>query len=163
MTGWKKGALAVAALFLAAVVVLRVVGLNPQDTRPGLWLSGEAVSGPITDWSFTDDAEEIFVETRTRIGVRHSVTTYCATFEGELYLFSVYYDGGTFPEERAWNRNVTRDPRVRLEIDGRLYDGTLTHVTDAATRSAVHEAFIAKYPEWTSPGLQDVHVLRVDP
>ena len=90
------------------------------------------------------------------------MTTYCVVHEGNLYLFSAYYQGGTFPDARAWNRNVMRDPRVRLKIGGRLYDQTVSHVTDAATRAAVHQSFIAKYSDWTSPGLENVRILLVE-
>jgi len=51
----------------------------------------------------------------------------------DLYLFSAYYQGGVFPEERGWNRNVMRDPRVRLKIGDRLFDQTVSHVTDPET------------------------------
>ena len=78
------------------------------------------------------------------------------------YLFSAYYQGGTFPDERGWNRNVMRDPRVRLKIGDRLFDQTVSHVTDAETHEAVHASFVAKYPEWSSPGLENVHILLVE-
>jgi hypothetical protein len=140
---------------------LRLFGFAPSDLRPGLWLTGERVTEPVTDWSFTEDHQEIFVQTRTPYLIPHSVTTYCASYEGDLYLFSAYYQGGVFPNERGWNRNVMRDPRVRLKIGDRLYDQTVMHVTDAATRAAVHANAVAKYPQWTSPGLVNVHILLV--
>jgi len=157
----KRAGVALFLIVVGAVLSLRVLGLEPSDQRPGSWLTGERVEGPVTDWSFTSEHEEIYVQTRTRLGIAHSVTTYCALYEGDLYLFSAYYQGGVFPNERAWNRNVMRDPRVRLKIGDRVFDQTLRHVTDEATRAAVHERFVAKYPEWTSPGLENVHVLRV--
>jgi len=144
------------------LVSLRVVGYEPRDQSPGLWLSGDRVTEPITDWSFTEDHEEILVQTRTPYLVPHSVTTYCTVHDGDLYLFSAYYEGGTFPDERGWNRNVMRDPRVRLKIGDRLFDQTVSHVTDAETREAVHTSFVAKYPEWSSPGLENVHMLLVE-
>lgn len=157
-----KLAAGVLLVLAAAILVLRVVGYEPSDQRPGLWLAGERVAGPVTDWSFTTDHEEIFVQTRSPYLFPHSVTTYCATYGGDLYLFSAYYGGGVFPDARAWNRNVVRDPRVRLKIGDRVFDQTVRHVTDAGTREAVHERFIAKYPEWSSPGLDDVHFLLVE-
>ena len=36
------------------LVVLRITGLNPHDRIPGLWLTGNLVTTPVTDWSFTD-------------------------------------------------------------------------------------------------------------
>ena len=140
---------------------LRLLGFEPTDQRPGLWLTGDRVNEPVTDWSFTENHREIFVQTHTPYLVAHSVTTYCTVYEGELYLFSAYYQGGVFPDERGWNRNVMRDPRVRLKIGDRLFDQTVSHVTDPGTREAVHTSFAAKYSEWSSPGLENVHMLLV--
>ena len=144
------------------LVSLRLLGYEPRDQRPGLWLTGDRVTEPVTDWSFTEGHQEIFVQTRTPYLMPHSVTTYCTVDDGDLYLFSAYYQGGVFPDDRAWNRNVMRDPRVRLKIGDRLFDQTVSHVTDADTRAAVHASAVAKYPEWSSPGLENVHILLVE-
>jgi len=144
------------------LVSLRLLGYEPSDLRPGLWLTGDRVTEPVTDWSFTEQHQEIFVQTRTPYLIPHSVTTYCAFYEGDLYLFSAYYQGGVFPDERGWNRNVMHDPRVRLKIGGRLFDRTVSHVTDFETREAVHASAVAKYPQWSSPGLENVHILLVE-
>ncbi len=155
--------LGTAAALVLALVSLRLVGLNPQDQRPGLWLSGELVTAPVIDWSFTDDHIEIFVQTNTRYGIPHSVTTYCTDYNGDFYLFSAYYGGGTFPDDRGWNRNVMRDPRVRIKIGESLYDQQLSYVSDESLRMAVHEELVAKYPQWNSPGLENVYIFKVDP
>ncbi len=144
------------------LVSLRLLGYEPRDQRPGLWLTGDRVTEPVTDWSFTEGHQEIFVQTRTPYLMPHSVTTYCTVYDGDLYLFSAYYQGGVFPDDRAWNRNVMRDPRVRLKIGDRLFDQTVSHVTDADTRAAVHASAVAKYREWSSPGLENVHILLVE-
>ena len=50
-------------LFLVlALITLPIVGLEPQDRRPGLWVKGELVTTPFTDWSFTNQFEEIYLE-----------------------------------------------------------------------------------------------------
>ncbi len=160
----KKAKMAGMALLLivgVTLVSLRLLGYEPSDQRPGLWLTGDRVTEPVADWSFTEDHLEIFVQTRTPYLIPHSVTTYCAVYEGDLYLFSAYYQGGVFPDERGWNRNVMRDPRVRLKIGDRVFDQTLSHVTDAETREAVHASAVAKYQQWSSPGLENVHILLV--
>lgn len=155
--------LAALAAAAALLLALRVLGLEPRDQRPGLWLAGPVADAPVADWSFTDAHEEIQIQTRGPLGVPHSVTAYCAALDGALYLFSAYYGGGEFPDARRWNRNVMRDPRVRIRIGGILYERTLRHVTDEAAREGVHRALLAKYPGWESPGLADVHVFRVEP
>ena len=138
---------------------LRLLGYEPSDQRPGLWLTGDRVTEPVTDWAFTEDHLEIFVQTRTPYLIPHSVTTYRAFYEDDLYLFSAYYQGGVFPEERGWNRNVMRDPRVRLKIGDRLFDQTVSHVPDPETRDVGHANAGAKYSQGTSPGLENVHIL----
>lgn len=159
----KYGSVGLISLIVALLLSFRIFGLQPQDLRPGLWLSGELVTEPVTDWAFTADHGEIFVQTNTRYGIPHSVTAYCIDYEEKFYLFSSYYGGGTFPDDRAWNRNVMRDPRVRLKIGDNLYDQQLTYVSDEAIRVGVLDAWLQKYEGWTSAGLENFYVFRVDP
>ncbi len=156
-------------LAVAALSVAFLVGCAPRDRRPGFWLSGEVVREPITDWSFTDAVPEIFVETRTWYGVPHSVTTVCASDGGTLYVPSVYFEGGDFPEARFWNRNVVRDPRVRLQIGEHLYERRAVVVREDAERAAAMAAFARKYPFWKELALKPeaerppVFFFRMDP
>ena len=131
---------------VVAVVALRITGLDPKERRPGLWLSGTVVTAPVKDWSFTDKYPTIFVETRTWYGIPHSVTTSSVSHEGRLYLTSVYREGTQFPRDKLWNRNIVRDPHVRLKIGDQLYDRTLSLVTDPVLRQAVLETKAKKYP-----------------
>ena len=119
-------------VLVIALASLRVFGFEPSDMRPGLWLTGELV------------------------------TVYCAHYNGDFYLFSAYYGGGNFPDMRGWNQNVMRDPRVRLKIGDRLFDQTLRYVDDESIRTPVHQAFADKYPEWPSPGQENVHIFLVE-
>ena len=148
---------------VVGLLTLRFMGYEPRDGSTGFWLTGEVVTTPVTDWSFTEAIEEIFVETRTWYYIPHSVNTYCSIYNGKLYIFSAYYQGGKFPENRYWNRNVLRDPRVRLKIGDQLFERTLSWVTDEADREAVLQTFVEKYTEWHSPGLENVHMFRVLP
>ena len=157
------GGLLIPTCLALVLITLRIVGFEPRDRRPGFWVTGELVTTPVTDWSFTDQVEEIYVETRTWYFIPHSVNTYCATYNGQLYLFSAYYRGGEFPQDRFWNQNVMRDPRVRLKIGNQLFDRTLSFVTDAAEKEAVIQTFMEKYPEWRNPGIENVHTFRVLP
>lgn len=60
---------------LVCLVMLVGTGcVDPKDRRPGLWLSGDAVTAPVTDWSFSDAFQEIQLETKTWYLVPHSVT-----------------------------------------------------------------------------------------
>ena len=137
------------ALFLALLLgCAGLVACEPVDRRPGLWLSGEVVTGAVDDWSFSAAFSEIFVETRTWYGIPHSVTTVCAAEGANLYVPSVYAEGGSFPESRFWNRNVARDPAVRIKIGDRLYARRAELVTDPAERETALAAFARKYPFW---------------
>ena len=157
----KRAGLSLLLLLLVALVSLRTFGFEPQDRRPGLWLVGDLVTEPVSDWIFTDQFGEIFVQTNTRYGIPHSITTYCVEYNGNFYLFSASYTGDVFPDTRGGNRNVVRGPRVRLKMGGRLYDQTLRYVTDAAMTEPVIKRFESKYPEWESPGNENVHIFLV--
>jgi hypothetical protein len=133
---------------VAMLALLAVAGCEPKDRRPGLWLSGEVATEPVADWSWSDAHPEIFLETRTWYGIPHSVTVVCASDGARLYVPSLYRDGGGWPDAKRWNRNVARDPNVRLEIGGRLYERKAALVTDDAERERALAAFARKYPFW---------------
>ena len=153
----------------ALLLVFLLTSCEPQDERPGLWLSGDLGEAAVSDWSFTDEFSEIFVETRTWYGVPHSVTTVCVAHDGALYVPSVYFEGGEFPDARFWNRNVVRDPRVRLKIGERIFEREAVLVEDSAEWNAVMAAFgrkssfwkdLAEQPESERP---EIIFFRMDP
>lgn len=148
---------------MAALIVLRVVGLEPRERRPGLWLTGEVVTASVSDWSFTDAHQTIFVQTRSWYGLPHSVTVTCTAYDGRLYLTATYPPGQEFPRDRLWNRNAMRDPHVRLKIGTKVYAGTLALVTDGAEKDAVLAAKAMKYPRLAGADRSRVHVFRVEP
>lgn len=129
------------------LLVLSVTGFEPHGGTPGLWLKGQIVTVPVSDWSFTDTIPTIEVQTNTWYRIPHSVHTYCVSYSGQLYLTSVYRAGLTYPNGRSWNANVARDPHVRLKIGDKLYDRTLSYVTDSAERAAVIQLKAKKYPQ----------------
>lgn len=160
-----KTVLRIAGLIVVCVVLLLVVfsitGLEPRQRTPGLWLKGNLVTTPVTDWSFTDNVSTVEVETRTRYLVPHSVTTYCVDYKGQLYLDSFYPPGVQYPHGRSWHENVARDPHVRLKIGNNLYDVTLVHVTDPAEKATVRELKAKKYPQLKIPPEPQVQLFRV--
>jgi hypothetical protein len=155
-------------IVVATVAILGAMGCEPKDRRAGLWLSGEVVTTPVTDWAFSNDHDEIFVETNTVYFIPHSVTTTVVTNDGTLYVPSLYYDGGEFPTERLWNRNIARDPNVRLEIGEAIYERRASLVTDPDERTDVLAAFAAKYDRWREllkdgdPERPKIILLRMD-
>jgi len=145
-------------LLVAALIVLRITGLDPQDRRPGLWLTGTVVSTPVSDWSFADKIPNIKLQTNTWYLLPHSVTINCYAKDGQLYLVSVYPAG----TPRGWVDNVTRDPRVRIKMGNDLYDRTVTLVTDEAEVRSVLAFREQKNPNLKAPqDLATAHVFRV--
>jgi hypothetical protein len=126
------------------IAVLLCVGAlaaacQPNDTRPGLWLRGERAAEPVQDWQFTGTVDEIFIETRTRYGLRHSTTIWCVEIDGRLYIGS--YDD----DVKFWERNIARNPAARLRIEGRLYDVAVTPIADSELGSRLDERYASKY------------------
>jgi len=153
-------------IVLAAVLVLlsftgfEPKGCPPTDRSlscrlPGLWIKGEPVTTPVTDWSFTDKVPEIKIQTQTPYLIPHSVTIWCAVYNGNLYVTS--YRG------RMWVEDVIRDPHVRLKIADQVFDRTLSVVDDPIEKAAVLQAKGKKYPQWKVPSVSTATVFRVNP
>jgi hypothetical protein len=148
-----RAAKIVGAVLAALLVVFFTVyfsgAIEPTHAgRPGMRLAGELVREPVTNWDFSALDELVELESRAPWGLAHSVTVVCASTGPNLYVPSVYLEGGGFPESRQWNRNVVRNPDVRIRIDGKLYERRAVLVTDEAERAAAFAAFAAKYPAW---------------
>jgi hypothetical protein len=139
-----------------ALVVLRITGLNPigdvpgPRNYPGLWLSGQVVNAPVTDWSFVTQYRTDKVQTRTRFLIPHSVTTGFIVYNGQLYLTSMFRAGMPFPQGKMWVSDVMRDPHVRLKFGDKLYDCVLSHVTDPDERAAVLGSRAKQFPQPTA-------------
>ena len=153
----------VVACLVMALGALNIVGLDPKERRPGLWLTGELVTKPVTDWSFTDKYPNIFVQTRSWYGLPHSVTTTITAHNDQVYLTSVYRPGLEFPRDRLWNKNIMRDPHVRLKIGDQVFDRTVALVTDPAEKDAVLATKAKKYPRQRVVDKNLVYVFRVLP
>jgi hypothetical protein len=171
-------ALIVIALVLT-IFTLRITGLEPEYldlndlrahhmiARPGLWLKGEVVTTPVTDWSFVDKVEHpgrslntVLVETRTPYFIPHSVRTIPSVRNGQLYIRS-HQDrmDVMFPNDKSWTANVARDPRVRIKIGDKLYEATLLLVADRAQAIAI----IGRNPETLQKGADgQEHVVGYD-
>lgn len=155
MSKLATGLLLVVILLLGTLLTLRVTGLEPEYmdytteaynergrmTLPGLWLKGEVVREPVQDWSWVADVSHpergntIMLETRTWYGIPYSVTILPTPRGDRLYVGGSARDARLsrkFPDYKQWWANVERDPRIRLKIDGRLYEMTAVLVSDPA-------------------------------
>lgn len=172
MRAFSKGIGGAVVCLILLLITARVAGFEPKDCPsagvswrcrvPGLWLKGNLVTTPVADWSFTDKYQTVKVQTIDRLLLPHSVTTYCVSYNGRLYLTSVYGPGlPPYPHGRHWNENVARDPRVRIKIGDELYDRTLVYVTDPDERAAVIANKRKKYPQQIIPTGAYINVFRV--
>ena len=154
----------IVALALVAVVLLglaRIFGFDPGQYRPGLWLKGEVVTTPVTDWTFAKKARGLTgIQTRDRFipGLAFSIHGSRFIHNGVMYIGSGYPTGKKMPSERYWNKNIIADPHVRIRIAGKLYDGRLTYLTDPA----LHDEICKEYGSnlWM-PGFY-IHLWRFD-
>ena len=139
------------------LIILRITGFGPHARTPGLWLKGNVVTTPVTDWSFTDQIPVVQLQTETSYMLPHSVNINCLNYNGQLYLVSVYPAGTA----HTWNDNVVRDPHVRLKIGDQIYDRTVSLVTDPAEQEGVLQARHDKYPQLKVPPNSTIHVFHV--
>jgi hypothetical protein len=175
----KAGLLVIVAVLAVALVTLRITGLEPEYldldqlrahhmiARPGLWLKGEVVTQPVTDWTFVESVPHpgrsintVLIETRTPYFIPHSVRTMATVRNGQLFIRS-HQDrmDVQFPHDKSWTSNVARDPRVRIKIGDKLYEVTMVLVSDRAAAIA----FFGRNPERVEKGSdgQD-HVVGYD-
>ena len=125
--------------FAIAIALTVACSIEPSDERTGFGLSGEVHQQAVEDWSFTEDTDEIFIETVTSYWIPHSVTIWCVTVGNELYVAADDAD------KKSWVANVARDPNVRLKIGDKVYEQKLVPVTDVATMSAIDSGFARKH------------------
>lgn len=149
------------ALLVTSLLTLRVTGLEPRyidpaspafaesgrTAGPGLWLKGEVVREPVSNWDWVTAVQHptrgntIMLETRTWYGIPHSVTINAVPLGEDLYISGSAQDfrlEDEFPYAKSWWANIERDPRVRMKIDGKIYEMTVALVTD---RDEVIELF----------------------
>ena len=163
-TLWKIGG-SIAICLVLLLFAARIFGFEPEDCSPfnrslscklpGLWLRGKLVTTPVTDWSFTDKIPQIKIQTQTPFLLPHSVTIWCAVYNGNLYISS--------NPGKLWNDDILRDPHVRLKIGDQLFDRTLSVVNDPAEKAAVLQAKEKKYSPWKAPPVSKATVFRVMP
>ena len=149
----KISLLVLGILVVVPLLVLRVTGLEPRfiapETQayadsgrtagPGLWLKGEVVREPVKNWDWVRQVNHpvrehfIMMETNTWYGIPHSVTVRLNPRGDKLYLVGTAQGarlGKEFPDGKAWWKNVMRDPRVRMKIDGKIYEMTLVLINN---------------------------------
>ncbi len=155
MPALKISLLVALALVGVSLLTLRVTGLDPRyidpssaafaesgrTAWPGLWLTGEVIREPVTNWDWVLEVNDpirgssIMLETRSWYGIPHSVTINLVPRGDKLYVSGSEQGSRLekeFPHSKAWWANIERDPRVRMKIDGKIYEMTVALVADQA-------------------------------
>ena len=155
MRALKVSLMVVGTLVVVSLLTLRVTGLEPRyidpsspafvesdrTAWPGLWLKGEVVREAVTNWDWANDVSDpirknsIMLETRTWYGIPHSVTISPTARGDKLYIGGSEQDfrlQKEFPDSKTWWANIVRDPRVRMKIDGKIYEMTVSLIADRA-------------------------------
>jgi hypothetical protein len=110
-------------------------------------LSGP-VAPPPTSWSFVNDQQEVFLETKPWYGIPHSVTVVIAEAGGKVFVPSIYDEDLPFPGTKRWNANIAADPEVRVKIGNSLYAMTARPAATDAEWQEGFDALAAKYDFW---------------
>ena len=126
------------------VLALFAIACEPGVTRPGAWLSGEEVTTPVADWSFSDQSQDCYLEAATWYGVPHSVTLWCAAHAGDMYVGS-FSDDADWEGLRTWENHLARDGEGAIRVAGKIYRGRWQRITDADLTEAVRQSYAAKY------------------
>lgn len=180
----RVGVILIVVILALTLLTLRTTGLEPEYldldqlhahhmiARPGLWLKGEVVTTPVTDWSFVDKVPHpgrslntVLVETRTPYFIPHSVRTMPFVRNGVLYIRS-HQDRMDlqFPHDKSWTSSVVRDPRVRIKIGDKLYEATMVLIADRAQAIALlgrNPEVLEKGPDGQEHVVGYDHIFRV--
>jgi len=122
---------------LPLIGALVTLGCNgPTFLLPGGALEGETAATP-SDWSFAGESGTIQLETNP--SEPYSVNLAYTVLNGQFYINA----GGT---ETQWAQHMKADPRVRLRLEGKLYELKAQRVTDGEEILQFAEA-------WTSQSM----------
>jgi hypothetical protein len=136
----------VAAALAALVVLVALFGVafaarwhdGPIGPFPGGPLvEGEPVAPPADGWGSVAKVQTLELEVAP--DAPRSVTTWFLVVDGVLYVPSA--DAAS----KTWPGQVVQDPRVRVRLDGKLYELAATRVEDAEIGRRLSGAVREKY------------------
>ena len=140
---------------LFPLLAIALAGCNgPIGLMSGGALEGESRPAP-EDWSFAGDYGTAQLETQP--AEPYSVNLAYTIVDGVLYVNA----GGS---ETQWVKNMSADPRVRLRLDGVLYELRAERVTDEDEIAAFSRAWLAQSTFRRDPqGYDEVWIYRLTP
>lgn len=124
-------------MLVVAALAVGVLACGPHGPIPGGSLPGEVVTTPVDDWSFAKGVETIAIETRP--DDPYSVNVWFVSQGARLWVAA---GGGG---ESKWAKNLVADPRVRLLIDGKLYERMAVPANDQSEQDEVLVLYQTKY------------------
>ncbi len=136
---WVGGGLVAIVVTLALVLGLVLLfRTEPLAIIPGGRLSGEEVTVPVTDWSFTEQYTTVTLEVRS--SDPYSVNTSSLLYDGLLYVPSGR--GG----ESRWAQFLLQDSNMRLRVGNKLYKVRATRVENPMLIRELYEVWGQRYP-----------------
>ena len=142
------------ALVLGLVLLFRT---EPLAIIPGGRLSGEEVTVPVTDWSFTEQYTTVTLEVRA--SDPYSVNTSSLLHDGVLYVPSGR--GG----ESRWAQFLLQDSNMRLRVGHKLYKVRATRVINPMLIRELYEVWGQRYPSQAGRTAEEIAQLwffRID-
>jgi len=124
----RRAARIAAVLLLLAgggAVWARLFAGGPVGPIPGGWLDGEPTRDLPRDWTFANRAPYLLVESRA-FTLPWSGRVWFLAHRGRLHLLLPAFFG------QDLEQRLQVDPRVRVEIDGKVYEQVAVSVTDDA-------------------------------
>jgi len=135
------------------VLLLLVLGCGPFVLIPGGELSGGVTEVP-NDWSFTKEISTVQLESRP--SDPYSVNIWATGVGKDLYLHA--------GANRAnWVEYIEADPRVRLQIEDKIYELRATRVEDPAEFKRFADAYEEKYARRPrNENVREVYLMRLE-
>ncbi|NIP15778.1 MAG: hypothetical protein GWM88_14070 [Pseudomonadales bacterium] len=120
-------------VFVLAAAVATYAFYCPCEQVPGVYLLGDEVAEPVTDWAFVNDVRLCQVQVADGF-LPHAINLNCMSSAGSAYLSCSYCAG------KRWSNAAVDDPSVRLRVGGNVYPVRLERLTEPARLDAAWQA-----------------------
>ena len=117
-------------------------------------IAGGALEGTVKpwpqDWAFAAECENILLQTNS--ADPYSVTLWGVGIDEHFYVASG-------DQQSQWTVNLQQDPKILLSIEGNLFSGVATVVSDRDEAQKVLEQYSLKYDFYVEEGESDEGVI----